>query len=70
MNQELISRGATQVEYYAFIHQIFWEYFYACGLVWQFDQEQTISLDELIEEVFVSIGKMKNGIKYFSLLFD
>ncbi|NEP77764.1 MAG: hypothetical protein F6K39_06015 [Okeania sp. SIO3B3] len=47
-----MTRRATQVEYYAFVDQTFWEYFYACSLVWQFEQEQTISLNELIEEVF------------------
>ncbi|MGD1714604.1 HEAT repeat domain-containing protein [Dapis sp. BLCC M172] len=39
-------------EYYAFVHRTFWEYFCAREFVWQFEKEQKISQDELLEEVF------------------
>ena len=39
-------------EYYAFVHRTFLEYFCAREFVWQFEKEQKISKDELIEEVF------------------
>ncbi|MDJ0518325.1 MAG: HEAT repeat domain-containing protein, partial [Trichodesmium sp. MO_231.B1] len=39
-------------EYYAFVHRTFLEYFCAREFVWQFEKEQKIDKDELIEEVF------------------
>ena len=39
-------------EYYAFVHRTFLEYFCAWSFVWQFEKEQKISQDRLIEEVF------------------
>ncbi|MGH1397567.1 MAG: NACHT domain-containing protein, partial [Trichormus sp.] len=39
-------------DYYAFVHRTFLEYFCAWKFVWGFENERTISLDELITEVF------------------
>ncbi|MBD1934363.1 HEAT repeat domain-containing protein [Funiculus sociatus] len=39
-------------DYYAFVHRTFLEYFCASEFVWQFEKEQTISLEYLKTEVF------------------
>uniref|UniRef100_UPI000F549E32 NACHT domain-containing protein n=1 Tax=Okeania hirsuta TaxID=1458930 RepID=UPI000F549E32 len=39
-------------EYYAFVRRTFLEYFCAREFVWQFEKEQKIDKDELIEDVF------------------
>ncbi|UKO97104.1 HEAT repeat domain-containing protein [Nostoc sp. UHCC 0870] len=39
-------------DYYAFVHRTFLEYFCAWKFVWGFENERTISLEELITEVF------------------
>ncbi|MDJ0555631.1 MAG: HEAT repeat domain-containing protein, partial [Microcoleaceae cyanobacterium MO_207.B10] len=38
--------------YYAFVHRTFLEYFCASSFVWQFEKEQKISQDDLINDVF------------------
>ena len=40
------------VDYYAFVHRTFLEYFCAWEFVWRFEKERTISLEELKTEVF------------------
>ncbi len=39
-------------DYYAFVHRTFLEYFCAWEFVWQFKEEQTLSIEQLISEVF------------------
>ncbi|MFN6470163.1 MAG: NACHT domain-containing protein [Nostoc sp. SerVER01] len=39
-------------DYYAFVHRTFLEYFCACEFVWQFKETQTLSIEELKNEVF------------------
>ncbi|YAG13176.1 hypothetical protein NSTC745_02494 [Nostoc sp. DSM 114161] len=39
-------------DYYAFVHRTFLEYFCAWEFVWQFKETQTLSLEELKNEVF------------------
>ena len=40
------------IEYYAFVHRTFWEFFCAWEFVWQFKETRDISIDKLKEEVF------------------
>ena len=44
--------GGHNEEYYAFVHRTFLEFFCAWELVWQFKEDQTLSLAELKTEVF------------------
>ncbi|MDZ8240666.1 MAG: HEAT repeat domain-containing protein [Nostoc sp. ChiQUE01a] len=39
-------------DYYAFVHRTFLEYFCASEIVWQFKETQTLSIEELKNEVF------------------
>ncbi|MEH2047507.1 NACHT domain-containing protein, partial [Nostoc sp.] len=39
-------------DYYAFVHRTFLEYFCACEFVWQFKETQTLTIEELKNEVF------------------
>ncbi|NEQ71803.1 MAG: NACHT domain-containing protein [Okeania sp. SIO2C9] len=52
-------------EYYAFVHRTFLEYFCAWSFVLQFEKEQKISKDELIEDVF---GKHWQDEKWHEVL--
>ena len=44
--------GGHNEEYYGFVHRTFLEFFCAWELVWQFKEDQTLSLAELKTEVF------------------
>ncbi len=39
-------------DYYAFVHQTFLEYFCACEFLWQFKETQTLTIEQLKNEVF------------------
>ncbi|MGD1712094.1 HEAT repeat domain-containing protein [Dapis sp. BLCC M172] len=51
--------------YYAFVHRTFLEYFCASSFVWQFEKEQKISQDDLINDVF---GKHWRDEKWHEVL--
>ncbi|NES64643.1 MAG: NACHT domain-containing protein [Okeania sp. SIO2D1] len=52
-------------EYYAFVHRTFLEYFCAWEFVWQFKETQSISINELKEDVF---GKHWRDEKWHEVL--